>query len=112
MAVILLAAFLLAVFVLPSPWGLYVVVAGAVFEIAEAWLWWGWSKRRTPAVGLETIVGRRATVTAPCRPRGQVRIAGELWTAVCPAGADTGAQVEVVSYDADGLTLHVEPARP
>lgn len=109
---ILLAAFLLALFVLPSPWGVVAVVAGAVVEVGEAWLWLRWSKRRKPAVGLETMVGRRATVAAPCRPRGQVRIDGELWTAVCLAGADAGEEVEVVAYDADGLALHVEPVRP
>ena len=78
----LLVAFLLAVLVLPEPWGLVAVLAAAVVEVGEVWLWWRWSRRRRPATGIETMVGRRAIAATACRPLGQVRVQGELWTAV------------------------------
>ena len=104
---ILLVAFALALFVLPAPWGVVAVVGAAAVEVAEVWLWFRWSKRRRVAVGLETLVGRRATAATVCRPRGQARIDGELWAAHCDMGADAGDPLEVVAVDADGLTLHV-----
>jgi membrane protein implicated in regulation of membrane protease activity len=108
--VILLVAIALALLVLPSPWGVIVVAIAALFEIGEMWFFFRWSTRRRPTVGLETMVGRRATVAQACRPRGQVRIDGELWSAVCVAGADAGETVEVLGVVADGLTLEVAPA--
>jgi membrane protein implicated in regulation of membrane protease activity len=108
--VLVLVAFALAVFVLPSPWGLVLVVGALLAEVGEAWLWLRWSRRRRPTTGIEAMVGRRATAATPCRPRGQVRVLGELWTAVCESGADAGDEVEIVGVDADGLTLRVAPA--
>jgi membrane protein implicated in regulation of membrane protease activity len=55
---------------------------------------------------VQTLVGRTATVVTTCRPRGQVRIDGEVWKAVCDAGADPGAAVRIVSVE--GLILTVE----
>ena len=103
----LVVALLLAVFVLPSPWSWVAVGAGAAIEVGETWFWWWLSHRREPSVGVETLVGRRATVATACRPRGQVRVAGELWQARCDAGADAGTTVEVVAVDR--LELVVEP---
>jgi len=103
----LLVALLLAIFVLRSPWSYVAVGVGAAIEVAEAWFWWWLSHRRRPAVGVETLIGRTATVTGACRPRGQVRVAGELWQARCGAGADVGDEVRVI--DVEGLELVVEP---
>ena len=100
-------ALLLALFVLSSPWSYVAFAAGAAIEVGEAWLLWWLSRRRKPTVGVETLVGRRATVTTPCRPYGQVRVAGELWQARCDAGAEEGASVEVAAVK--GLLLVVEP---
>jgi membrane protein implicated in regulation of membrane protease activity len=104
----LLVSLLLAVFVLDEPWNWVVVVAGATLELAETTFFIWWSKRRRSVVGAEALVGRRAVVASDCLPEGQVRVAGELWRAHCPAGATAGAVV-VVS-EVDGLTLLVEPA--
>jgi membrane-bound serine protease (ClpP class) len=104
----LVVALLLALVVLPAPWGVVAVGVGAAVELGEAWFWWRLSHRRSPAVGVETMIGSRATVVAPCRPLGQVRVQGELWQARCDAGVDEGALVEVVGVE--GLTLVVEPA--
>jgi membrane-bound serine protease (ClpP class) len=103
---LLLGGILLAIFVLPSPWGIVAVVAGGVIDIAEsvAFLWW--SRRRRAVTGAEALVGATAMVVTPCRPVGQVRVAGELWAARSAAGADPGD--EVVVRGLDGLTLLVD----
>ena len=102
---LLVLAILAAAFWIDSPWSWVLVGAATVVEVAEAWFWWWLSHRRRPAVGVETMVGASATVATPCRPRGQVRIQGELWEARCDRGADPGEVVEVIAVD--GLTLVV-----
>ncbi len=103
----LLVALALALFVLPSPWGIVAVVTGSAVELGEAWFWWRLSHRRRAVTGAEGLVGATATVAAACRPDGRVRVHGELWQARCPEGADEGAAVEVVAIE--GLTLTVRP---
>jgi membrane protein implicated in regulation of membrane protease activity len=105
--VIFLVALGVAWFWLDGPWQLALVAAAAVVELAETYFWWWLSHRRPAAVGVETLVGRRGVVTVPCRPEGQVRVAGEIWRARCEPGAETAAEVEVVGVD--GLTLAVTP---
>jgi membrane protein implicated in regulation of membrane protease activity len=104
--VALVAAILLAIFVLPSPWGVLLVAGAAVLEAVEAGALIWWSKRRRARVGTEALIGRQAEVVADCYPIGQVRIQGELWRARCDAGADRGDEVRVAEID--GLTLVVE----
>ena len=101
----LVAAIFLAVFVLPEPWGLVVVVAALVLEVGEAAFWIRLSKRRKPQVGGEALIGASAEVVSACRPVGRVRILGELWQARCAEGADPGEVVRV--HALDGLTLVV-----
>ncbi|HSC50137.1 MAG TPA: NfeD family protein, partial [Gaiellaceae bacterium] len=57
--------------------------------------------------GAQTLIGKEAVVSEPCRPAGQVRLDGEIWQARCSAGASPGDRVRVVGRD--GLTLLVEP---
>ena len=102
-----LVALLLAIFVLPYPWGLVAVAGALVVEIGEAWFWIWLSRRRRSVVGAEALVGATAVVVTPCRPAGQVRVVGELWSARCDAGADAGATVRVERVE--GLTLVVTP---
>ena len=106
----LVVALLLALYVLPSPWGLVVVVGAIFFEIFEVAFWRWYSKRRGVQVGAETLIGLEGAVVTPCRPQGQVRLQGEIWDARCEAGAGAGERVRVVSRD--GLTLLVEPTAP
>ena len=108
MAVLLVVAILLAIFVLDEPWTWVAVAVGGLLELAESWFYVRWSQRRRSAVGVEALVGRRAIVSADCRPDGQVRVAGELWQARCETGASAGD--EVVVRAVDGLLLVVEPA--
>jgi membrane-bound serine protease (ClpP class) len=99
-------AVILAVFVVPSPWGLVLVGAAAVVEIGETFFWIWLSQRHRAKMGAETLIGARAEVVTRCRPEGQVRIQGELWRARCQFGADPGDKVRIV--ERNGLTLLVE----
>jgi membrane-bound serine protease (ClpP class) len=108
--VALVVAALLALFVLPPPWGLVAVAAGAFVEIAEASLFIRLSRRRRARVGAEALVGAMAEVVARCDPMGHVRVHGELWRARCEAGAEVGETVRIAALD--GLTLLVEAAAP
>jgi len=103
----LIGAILLALYVVPSPWDIVVLIGGIVLEVGETIFWWKLSHRRKPKVGVETLVGTSATVITSCRPRGQVRVAGEIWAATCADGADPGDVVRVLAVD--GLALVVVP---
>jgi membrane protein implicated in regulation of membrane protease activity len=100
---LLLGAILLAIFVLPSPWGIMAVVAGGLADIAESVVLLKWSRRRRAATGAEALVGRTAVVTSPT----QVRVAGEIWEARPADALVVGEEVDVTSVD--GLTLQVSP---
>jgi membrane-bound serine protease (ClpP class) len=100
---LLLGAILLAIFVLPSPWGLLAVVAGGLLDVAESLFLLRWSRRRRAGTGAEALVGRRAIVSSTPT---QVRIAGELWEARSDRPLRPGE--EVVVRAVDGLTLLVE----
>lgn len=103
-----LIGLLLAVFVLPSPWGLVAVVVGGVLDIAETGLFLWWSRRRRASVGVETLVGKTGIASTELWPEGQVRIVGEIWQARCQGGCDAGTKVVVRAVD--GLTLVVDPS--
>jgi len=100
---LLLGAILLAIFVLPSPWGIVAVVAGGLLDVSESLLLLRWSRRRRAVTGVEALVGRIAVVSSPT----QVRVAGELWEAVSDVPLLVGQEVEVT--EVDGLTLRVNP---
>ena len=100
----------LAILVLPTPWNVAAVIAGATWELATllggAW----WSQRRRIQVGVEALIGREVPVRESCAPVGRVSVRGELWRARCPVPAGRGEHVRIVGID--GLTLVVEPVRP
>jgi membrane-bound serine protease (ClpP class) len=100
---LLLGAILLAIFVLPFPWGIVAVVAGGLIDVAESLALLRWSRRRRAATGVETLVGRMAVVSSPT----QVRVAGELWEAISDVPLVPGENVQVTGVD--GLTLRVSP---
>jgi membrane-bound serine protease (ClpP class) len=60
------------------------------------------------ATGADLLIGTTATVIGECRPKGQVRVRGEIWEARCAEGASAGDVV--VIRGRDGLVLTVEPA--
>ena len=106
---VLTLAIVFALF-LPWPWNLVAVVTGIIAEIGE--IVWGrrLARRWRPKTGAEAMIGATAEVASPCRPKGQVRVHGELWEAMCSEGADIGEEVRIRRLD--GLTLVVEPIRP
>jgi membrane protein implicated in regulation of membrane protease activity len=99
--VLLLGGILLAVFVVPWPWGIVTVAVGGLLDISESLAFVKWSRRRKAAVGAEALVGRTAVVATPT----QVRVAGELWSARSDAELRVGETVVVRAVD--GLTLVV-----
>jgi membrane protein implicated in regulation of membrane protease activity len=107
--VILLLGIFLAAFVLDTPWSIVVLVAAILLEPVEIAFLRRWSKRmdRTTeaTTGMEAMIGKRAEVVRECRPRGTVRLDGELWEAHCDGGAAPGDKVRVESVDQ--LTLRV-----
>jgi membrane protein implicated in regulation of membrane protease activity len=104
--VIFVGAVLLAIFVLPSPWGLVAVIVGGIWEIAQTLFAIRWSQRRRARVGAEALVGVGARVVSRCSPRGRVAVGGEIWNARCEEGADVGEDVRVRGVQ--GITLLVE----
>jgi membrane-bound ClpP family serine protease len=105
--VLLLTGIVLAVFVVPAPWAVPVVVVAALVEFTETAIGIWYSRRSPPKVGVETLIGSTGRVVTDCRPAGTVRVRGEVWQARCASGADTHDAVRVVGRDR--LTLLVEP---
>ena len=99
---------LLAVFVLPSPWGLVAIAIGAALDVAETGVFLWWSKRRKASVGVDTLVGTVGVAVGELWPEGQVKVNGEIWNARCNGGCEAGTRVVVRAVD--GLRLQVEPA--
>ena len=98
---LLLGGILLAVFVVPWPWGIATVLGGGLLDIGESLVLLRWSRRRRSPVGAEALVGQRAVVSSPT----QVHVAGEIWEARSDVALAVGDEVEVVRVD--GLTLEV-----
>ena len=102
-------AILLAIFVLPEPWGLVAIVVGGVIDIAEVVVFRWWSRRRKARVGVESLVGRTAVALGRIAPRGQVRVGGEIWEARSDVPVTRGDEVVVRAIH--GLVLDVSPPR-
>jgi len=94
--------------ILPSPWNVIGFIVVLPIWVLELFAWNRTVKHRKKAVGAQTLIGKDAVVTAPCRPVGQVRLDGEIWEARCDAGASPGDRVRVIGRD--GLQLVVEAA--
>ena len=102
-------ALLLAIFVLPSPWGIVAVVGAIVLDLVEigVGLWWNRSGAR-PRSAWSLSSASTGVAVGELRPDGQVKVNGEIWNARCDDGCDAGAAVVVRAID--GLTLAVDPA--
>jgi membrane protein implicated in regulation of membrane protease activity len=103
---LLLGGILLAVFVIPWPWGIFAILGGALLDIGESMAFLRWSRRRKSPVGADALVGRTAVVATAT----QVRVAGELWAARSDDPLRVGE--EVVVRRVEELTLVVEPISP
>ena len=93
--------------ILSPPWNLVAFLVLLPLWVLELFGWNRTTKRHRKAVGAETLIGREAVVSEPCRPVGQVRLDGEIWEARCEAGASTGDRVRITGRQR--LTLIVEP---
>jgi len=100
--VLLVGGILLAVFVVPWPWGIVTVAAGGLLDIGESLAFMKWSRRRRSPVGAEALIGQTAVVVTAT----QVRVAGELWEARRDGLMRVGERVVVRGIE--GLTLVVE----
>jgi membrane-bound serine protease (ClpP class) len=105
--VLIILAFIL-LFLLPSPWNWVGFLVAIPLWFIELLAWNRTVRHKRKVVGAQTLIGKNATVTEPCRPTGQVRLDGEIWEARCDAGADPGDTVRVIGRE--NLTLVVEPA--
>jgi membrane-bound serine protease (ClpP class) len=105
--VILLVGIGLAIFVVPWPWNVPVVILAGLLEFLETFGTWRWSQRGNAKVGPETLVGGSGRAITEVRPEGMVRVRGEDWRARSESGVDAGHRVRVVGRDQ--LTLLVEP---
>jgi membrane protein implicated in regulation of membrane protease activity len=105
-SVIFLIGVGLAIFVVPFPWNIGVLVLFGAIEVAETLGTSIWSRRADPKVGVETLIGGTGRVVTDCRPKGTVRIKGEIWRALCEEGASMGTRVRVVGREE--LVLIVE----
>ena len=108
--VVIGAAVLLALFVVPAPWGFVLVVSGIAWEVLEKTFWFYRGKRIPVAVGPEAMIGQSVSVVAACRPHGKVRLSSERWNARCGEGADVGDTVIVEAVER--LILIVSPTQP
>jgi membrane protein implicated in regulation of membrane protease activity len=106
--VLFLIALLLAIFLLPSPWGLVVVGVALVIDVLEVSVGLWYSRRRRATVGTDALVGVSGVAVGDLFPEGQVKVNGEIWRARCEAGCDAGTTVVVRAVS--GLTLEVEIA--
>ncbi len=100
-----LIALVLALTVVPAPWGAVLIFAAVLVDVAETKLLLRWSQRRRPAVGIGGLIGRRAVAISRIAPSGQVKIDGEVWQAISQAEIDPGEPVLVSAVD--GLVLTV-----
>jgi membrane protein implicated in regulation of membrane protease activity len=104
----LLITGLVLLFLLPTPWNAIALLGCLLLWLIEVFAIWRLVRKKQVQAGAETLVGRTATVIAPCKPLGQVRFSGEseIWRARCSEGAEVGEMVRVVGLDE--ITLIVE----
>jgi membrane-bound serine protease (ClpP class) len=105
----LIVALLLAVFILPMPWGIVVVLAALALEVFE--IRWGLRLARArSSTGVESLVGQRAEAATDLDPTGQVLVHGERWQARSSRAVESGTTVEINAVN--GLELAVTPVWP
>jgi membrane protein implicated in regulation of membrane protease activity len=109
---VLLAAAIVGLFVLPSPWNVVGVCVAAVIEVGELYAWKRFLDRYRVRGGAEGMIGERAEVIEACDPAGRVKLRGEIWAARAEAGEAfaVGERVRVIAVD--GLQLRLGRGDP
>ena len=64
---------------------------------------------RPISVGPEKLVGQIAETITPLNPSGQVKLNGEIWTALSQTETMIPAQQKVEILEVRGTTVHVDP---
>lgn len=105
---LLVAAILLMVFVLPPGLGIALVVLALVAEIGELVIWRRMLDRIRVTTGAEGLPGAVGEAITACDPEGSVRIRGEIWKARADPPVARGERIVVEAVN--GLTLEVSPA--
>jgi membrane-bound serine protease (ClpP class) len=103
----LVIALLVAYFFLDRPWSFLVVIAAALLEGFEIWLYFRWRKVKAMS-GSETLIGATGKTVGVCDLTGQASIRGQLWSVEADERLERGAEVEVVGME--GLRLKVRRA--
>ena len=98
---------LLALVLLPAPWGVVVLAAAVALELAELALWRHLLRRYRVRTGVEAAIGAAVEVLEPCDPEGRIRYRGEIWRARSSAPLARGASGTIVGFE--GLTALIEP---
>jgi membrane-bound serine protease (ClpP class) len=57
------------------------------------------ARRRKSRLGVDAMVGSRATAMEPLNPEGHVLVEGEIWLAVAPQPVDAGSTLRVVGHE-------------
>ena len=63
---------------------------------------------RPISVGPEKLVGQIAETLTPLNPSGQIKVDGEIWTAISQTGTMIPAQRKVKILEVRGATVHVD----
>lgn len=66
---------------------------------------------RPISVGPEKLVGQIAESVTPLNPSGQVKLNGEIWSAISQTGTTIPSQREVKILKVHGTTVHVDPVQ-
>jgi membrane-bound serine protease (ClpP class) len=82
-----------------------VVVSGFLFIVVRAVYK---AHRVRPVTGMDGIIDGTATVSSTLKPEGQVKISGEIWSAVSDTGKNIKKGKKVRIKSIDGLTLTVK----
>ena len=102
------AAVVLMIFVVPTWLGVLLVATALIAEIGEFVLWRRFLDRIRVTTGAEGLIGTTGVAITACDPEGSVRVRGEIWKARAEPVAARGERVVVEAVD--GLTLAVAPA--
>ena len=102
----LIIAVVLAIWVLPSPWGAVVVLGALGLEAVELLYGMRLARQRS-MVGTGALIGREARVVRPLDPVGKVALGQERWRASSVTPVPEGALVVVRAVS--GLTLVCDP---
>ena len=109
---VLVGSVLLAVFVVPAPWGQLLVGGALLWEIAEKLFLLRYSKRMPPMIGREALIGLPVTAVSACLPEGWVKLRGERWKARCSEGAGVGDSLVVEAVEQITLIVAQPPSSP